>query len=504
MPDPYLTSLLRPLSQRRQRAASTVDPLESAALMDRAQGTTVSGTAQMAPADAGEGVLLDLTKGGGVQAAGGGPAPAPQNDAPYEDAGIFFNRGGGQRVSGGCGPGGCPVPQGRTVTTTASPATTTAAPVTTSTATSQPREPLTPEGLVRESTDAAATGQYARAGAAAENAKTLAAVEAQRNADRQYEREYPDAQSLVRAKAAESAALAVATHAEADHTRAMTQVTRDNSVEGRIDNTATILNKVARGEMSARASVIERMRMDSQAPVTITADGKPKAAKESNTAVIGIGSAPDTALSPEGRARVYQQEAYGALAMNVLFTNEAAQIAAGPQKNPVDSYLEKNAPTALLALRPDEKTKPPMLPASRMPGQADGEKAVRGAVDVIVANLQSDGVFDSHDPQQLGLVLQDTVLTPLVNINISRHTEGIDKATNPKAYQAAYNKALLEAKAYGDVIRAGVTVAYDKYKQNPTARPKFSSSQLMGVTGAKTVDSNNSLPPIPANLPVLE
>lgn len=498
MAETYLSSLLRPLSKRRTRALGSIDPMESAAAMDRMQGAVVSGTAQMEPADAGSNILQAVGGGGGV------PVRTAQmtegDEAPIRQAG-FTRRGG---PVGGCPGGQCGRPMMQSPYSFAPSApiqtTTTVTPAASGTASTAPTTTtVAPANLGERAIDLAGSYYTAPQAAAAlrvygtekaadaERDKTLLARDRFNQEVANYKAEEPVRKAAALAAIEDVKSTTALQNAEAKNSEAQADLVAGSTIPGSMDQRQDALQRVTTGESSVEDYVLTLLRADATLPVVTQADGKSKVTKLES-------AAPD--MSAEGRVRAYRRAGYAALGINVMFSSEQVALANRGQT------FTGPAPMTTAALNYNRQAPLALLDDAVSVGQPLDPVAVASdAADIIVNNYASSESF-KLPREQLTLLLEDDLRRPMVRTNIARHTAGIDRERDPAGYRMKEAAATEDANKYFNLIRAKVMQAYNAANApagQGTARPKMTRAQYDGLKD--TIDSNDTLPSTPGAAP---
>jgi hypothetical protein len=485
--DQYLSGLVRPAAQRRQRSA-VLDPLESQAAMDRATDTQVSNASM--PSQGGGGIiqLASNTGGGGtaVRTASmrdGDSAPVRQtaqrgSQRPPPPPGYRYqcDKGGCELVPIGGSMQSAPI---RTTVTSSQPVITnerviSSRPVTTSapmaTTVSEPQNylpsPIIPSGdpasialgaVPLASTydtmpEAGMTMAAVRVGLeqmGIENDRTLiqSSVSQQAVENQRYEREYPLQAENVKGIIAERAANTANKLAEVGMTETQTDLIAGSTTPGRNNQVQTALGQITAGQLSVQTFHDTMMRADSVAPMVMQDNGKTK---------VGAQGAPASSMSDTARSANYMRMGYSALALNVLFTNKHIENLDAP----ADTAQVGVSPITEAALK--QKRPSPMRPGYR-DDAPDISKITDDSVKLLVSNYSSGDTFNLPW-NEVELLLADEVRIPLERVNAVMATNGLKPGTD--AYTRAYLGAKQEAGNYYDVIRMEVRDAYNKKHLN--------------------------------------
>lgn len=492
MAETYLSSLLRPLAQRRQRALGSIDPMESAAAMDRMQGAVVSGTAQMEPADAGEN-LLQAGRGGGRRVPVRTAQMTESDEAPVQTTAFPV----GRRPASPCEGGNCyknALPSRYSMTPSAPVQATTvvspsvsSAPVASSTVVDSGdlgSRAVELAGSYYTAPQAAAALQVHGMNTQARIADDKTSVSRARLAQEQanYNKEYPVREKAALAAIEDTLADVQIKKGEARLSNAQADMTEGSTLPGALTQSADALQRIVTGETSVNDYVQAMLRRDAQSPAFVTQDGKTRVAK--------IDDAPANAFSEEGRLRQYRQAGYAALALNVMFSHE--QVALANRTKQIDTPF----PATTSALNFNRRAPLAPIPDTvGVRGEIDAKKVASEAAGILVRNYSQSGAFKLSADDLLNQ-LYDDVRQPLVRVNVSRHTQGIDRNANPEAFQRAEATATQDADRYFNVVRASVMQAYNAANNaggRALAKPK-TWGEAFGLPDKRPVDSNDTLP----------
>lgn len=493
-----LTRLLAARQQRRKRIGDVIDPMESAARSDRGAGAVVSGSAQMEPADAGEGIMRLASAAGGRSSGGGTPVrTASMKSGDAAPVKATAQRGGqrpppppGYRYQ--CNGTSCDlVPIGGAVQSSQYNIPTNpgevvtmidGVPVGNATASAPAATTVVPQGggswQDYGNQALSLAGSYAtapQAGVAVKLSQNALASDAlgveerlgqqglgieQQRLDeekRRYNIEEPEARRRAAANTAsieadtQSTLAAIpAMAAEAALTTAQAQTLGQFTIPGRNDMVMGALQDIATGNLSPLVFA--------QTMVEMSGREAPESINKAGTKVSGSKPQPPA----EGTFETYRRMGFSAQAASLLFSKEA-QDKLNRQRNPVepDGSMVGLPPSVQMALSQSR----PGWSVNRTPRQKDMNEIVSGAADVIVNNY-SDSMAQPFE--KLALQLRSDFYTVLREQNRARWTSGKEQGT--EEWRVAEIDADAATDGYYEYVEAKLQDAWTKHHANPALR----------------------------------
>lgn len=498
MAEDILSRLLAARQQRRKRIGDVIDPMESAARSDRGAGAVVSGSAQMEPADAGEGIMRLASAAGGRSSGGGTPVrTASMKSGDAAPVKATAQRGGqrpppppGYRYQ--CNGTSCdlvpiggaaqssqyniPTNPGEVVTMIDG------VPVGTATAYAPAATTVVPQGggswreygdravaLAGDATTAPQAGALTRM---AQNALAADALGVEQSlgegrlgieqqeleeGKRRYNIEQPAMEARVQANTASLNAETASTladipvkAAEAALTTAQAQTLGQFTIPGRNDMVMGALQDIATGRLSPLVFA--------QTMVEMSGREAPESINKAGTKVSGSKPQP----TAEGTFENYKRMGFAAQAASLVFSKEA-QDKLDRERNPVepDGSMVGLPPSVQMALSQSR----PGWSVNRTPRQKNTNEIVGGAADVIVNNYRDSMAQPFED---LALQLRSDFYTVLRQQNEARHTAGIEPGTD--AFRVAEVEAGIDTDTYYEYVEAKLQDAWAKHHANPALR----------------------------------